>query len=261
MRTLHHTPRPELLVAELVARHAARRDAARRRPACAGRSARRGRAERVRTGARPVDHAAALGQRPAGAVRLERARAARGRRSCASRATSRRISTSPGCAGPARERRGRSPAATGAVGWYVYEAARRLVRALALATDVPARAPAAQAAGRYQRGTMISRLSLSTRRAAARRRAADRPRAVERAGHAPCCGKAGRLDEAGVDGVHHDPAWRELDRDRAGERELRVLRRRVRAGGDRAGDRDDVDDVRARPSPGRNASAVQTEPR
>ena len=59
--------------------------------------------------------------------------------------------------------------------------------------------------------------------------------------------KALGLDEAGVDRVHADAAPAQRRRRRARERELRVLRRRVRPArrkGDRARDRDDVDDVR-----------------
>ena len=58
-----------------------------------------------------------------------------------------------------------------------------------------------------------------------------------------------RLDEAGEDRVHLDAARREQAGERARERELRVLRGRVRPAGregDGARDRDDVDDVRAR---------------
>ena len=62
-------------------------------------------------------------------------------------------------------------------------------------------------------------------------------------------------------GVQVDSARRELDGDRARERELCVLRRRVRADRDGAGDGDDVDDVGAWRKPGRNATDDQTAPR
>ena len=58
--------------------------------------------------------------------------------------------------------------------------------------------------------------------------------------------KARGFHEARVDGVHGDAARRELHRQRARERELRVLRRRVWADGDGARDGHDVDEVRAR---------------
>ena len=71
--------------------------------------------------------------------------------------------------------------------------------------------------------------------------------AEERAAQHRALRKPLGLDEAGVDGVHADAAPAQRRRRRARERELRVLRRRVRAArrkGDRARDRDDVDDVR-----------------
>jgi len=61
-------------------------------------------------------------------------------------------------------------------------------------------------------------------------------------------GKALRLDEARVDGMHVNASLTQLGCRRPGERELCVLRRRIRPGwreGDRAGDRDDVHDVGA----------------
>ncbi len=61
--------------------------------------------------------------------------------------------------------------------------------------------------------------------------------------------KALGLDEPGEDGVHLHAAWAEQPGERARERELSVLGGRVRprrGERDRAGDRDDVDDMRAR---------------
>jgi enoyl-[acyl-carrier protein] reductase I len=57
--------------------------------------------------------------------------------------------------------------------------------------------------------------------------------------------EARRLDETRIDGVDGDALPPELERGGARERELSVLRRRVRPVRHRSGDRHDVDDVRA----------------
>ncbi len=72
--------------------------------------------------------------------------------------------------------------------------------------------------------------------------------------------EAGRLDEARVDRVHRDPPAGQLDCDRAGERELGVLRGRVGPDRDEPGDRDDVDDVRALPEPGQEGAQAPDRP-
>ena len=126
-----------------------------------------------------------------------------------------------------------------------------MVRALALAS-APGASACAQAAGRYQRGTVISRLPFST---------ASRIRSTTSAGSITSRLQGAReaLAAAGTPPSRRsrgytvctdDPARRELDGDRARERELCVLRRRVRPDGHGACDGDDVDDVRAPAEPG-----------
>ena len=132
------------------------------------------------------------------------------------------------------------------------EARYREARALARrpgAGDLPAGKSACspnRGHGRYQRGTWISRRSASTASTGSDcgdELAGRRPGAQQRNPDASALREAGRLDESGVDREARLRSTRGRARrpDRAGERELRVLRRRVRAVGDRAGHRDDVD--------------------
>ena len=106
---------------------------------------------------------------------------------------------------------------------------------------------------RYQRGTKTSRRSRST---AAQDPLGDelrlRDERAQTAARSAPLREAFGLDEAGEDRVHADPARPQLGGDRARERELRVLRGRVRAaraGGDRARDRDHVRRRRRAPPP------------
>ena len=116
-RTLHHVPRPTLVLAEMTRRAAARRDDARRRPARARRPARGDRPEPLRARPRPVDDPRARRRRLREPVRREqprpppgggRPRGARPRGLPRSRRLSRRgarAGASPRAARP--ERRGR----------------------------------------------------------------------------------------------------------------------------------------------------------
>ena len=102
---------------------------------------------------------------------------------------------------------------------------------------------------RYQNGTNVSRRSRRTTvgDVVGDVLRADHDAAEEGALQDLVVREALRLDEAGVDGVDAHAARAELGGAGARERDLRVLRRGVRAGGperDRSGDRDDVDDVR-----------------
>ena len=99
---------------------------------------------------------------------------------------------------------------------------------------------------RYQRGTMISRRSWST---------AARSRSTTSGGSMTSRDRAGRTGRAagspsvstkpGLTVCTEMPRGASSTRERARERELRVLRRGVRPDRDRAGDGDDVDDVGA----------------
>ena len=163
-----------------------------------------------------------------------------------------------GCEG-VRARRGARPrAATG----Y-----RRCLSGSSLPRRVGAKPGRARApAPGCEAGTSAARRSpavlVDCHRGVAGRRAVDGPRVSSRAAEALALREAFCLDEPGVHGVDRDAARSELGGERARERELRVLRRRVRPLGDGAGDRHDVDDdASPAPRPGRNASVVQTEPR
>ena len=93
------------------------------------------------------------------------------------------------------------------------------------------------------------------------RRVDDEP-AGERSVAARAAGSPASRRSPGSRSSTEIAAAAELDRERAREAELRVLRRRVRAVGDRARDRDDVDDAHEPGArPGRNARSVHTEPR
>ena len=78
-RTLHHVPRPELVLAEMNRVLRPGRDDARRRPARPQRPARRDRAEPLRARARRLDDPHPCRRRPARALRLERPRPPAGR--------------------------------------------------------------------------------------------------------------------------------------------------------------------------------------
>ena len=108
---------------------------------------------------------------------------------------------------------------------------------------------------RYQRGTKSSRLPDSTASAirSATSSGAITVRRKKALRSTVFCGKPSVSTKPGQHGVHPDAAPCEQAGERARERELGVLRGGVRPGGrerDRAGDRDDVDDVRARLQPG-----------
>ena len=117
---------------------------------------------------------------------------------------------------------------------------------------VPGRSAWIHAAGRYQRGTKISRRSCST---ASRIRVDDERGSTTRRSPRPpepaALREAGRLDEARVDGVHRDPARaRARSRSSARTRAARASTPSTGPSATRARDRDDVDDVRARAEPG-----------
>ena len=89
--------------------------------------------------------------------------------------------------------------------------------------------PGASAWSQPRGGTSAARRSRAgpsrRRRGCARRRTADRPRAGPAGARSRArCGNPGVSTKPGSDRVHRDAARRELDRDRARERELGVLR-------------------------------------
>ena len=242
-------------------RHAARRDDPRRRPARPADPLVGARAHALRAGARPVDH-----PRPRRTPTCAGS-STRTASSCCARRSIARAARSRGVPRP-RRLRGRRARARAKPRADRLRGRRRLVPAPALAAAraerpiAPARAPdPCEGAVPARHGDLAAVVLDGLEEPLDdERRVDDEPARAARGGSR--CGKPSVSTKPGVHGVHRDAARRELDGDRARERELRVLRRRVRAARDGAGDRDDVDDVRAcGRGPGRNASVAQTEPR
>ena len=195
------------------------------------------------------------GARPSsGAGDDRRAAASRSRRTRASRARSPTSSRAGSSRGPTRAR-ARSRHRRAEAGRRALRRRGGRARVRSARDKAPGRAPAAQPPG----GTSAARRSRAgpSRPPRGSARATNGGSTTSSRSGKPKrerCGKPGVSTKPGVDGEHRDAARGELDRDRARERELGVLGGRVGADRDEAGDRDDVDDVRAALEPGQEGA-------